>query len=136
MRFQRCHVRQNLRPGWPGMSTILCIDDEPSILTLHKLLFETLGYHVVTASAGADGIRALESGHVDLVLLDYRMPDMTGAEVAEIIRRVEPDIPIVLESAYPNLPSTETRNVDAYLVKGEPTEILVHTVKGLLARAA
>jgi CheY-like chemotaxis protein len=34
------------------MSTILCIDDEPSILTLHKLLFETYGYNVITAAMG------------------------------------------------------------------------------------
>jgi hypothetical protein len=41
-----------------------------------------------------------------------------------------------MELAYPNLPSTVTRTVDAYLVEGELTEILVRTVKRLLARAA
>jgi two-component system, OmpR family, response regulator MprA len=118
------------------MSTLLCIDDEPSILTLHKTLFEALGYQVFTAPGGAEGIRFVRDRQADLVILDYKMSDMTGAEVAESIRRLHPALPIVMVSAYPNLPGSVLKHVNAYLVKGEPIEVLIKKVRSLLQRAA
>ena len=114
--------------------TLLCIDDEPSIGALHKLLFELNGYRVLIAGGGPEGLRLLKSEHVDLVILDYRMPEMMGDEVAQIIRREHPEIPILMESAYTDLPESALKNVDAYLVKGQSTEILVSKVKSLLKR--
>ena len=115
-------------------STLLCIDDEPSICALHKLLFEVNGYRVLVANSGPEGLRLLEGDRVDLVVLDYRMPEMTGDKVAEIIRRDHPEIPILMESAYTDLPKEVLKNVDAYLVKGDATEKLVAQVKTLLKK--
>jgi CheY-like chemotaxis protein len=114
--------------------TLLCIDDEPSICALHKLLFEVNGYRVLVANSGPEGLRLLDGDHVDLVVLDYRMPEMTGDKVAEIIRRDHPQIPILMESAYTDLPKEVLKNVDAYLVKGDATEKLVAQVKTLLKK--
>jgi len=116
--------------------TLLCIDDEPSICALHKLLFEANGYRVLVANSGPEGLRLLEGQDVDLVVLDYRMPDMTGDKVAEIIRRDRPGIPILMESAYTDLPKDVLKNVDAYLVKGDATEKLLAQVKTLLKKKA
>src|SRR6185503_2108633 len=96
--------------------TLLCIDDEPSICALHKLLFEVNGYRVLVATSGPEGLKLLEKEIVDLVVLDYRMPGMTGDKVAESIRRERPEIPILMESAYTDLPKEVLKNVDAYLV--------------------
>lgn len=112
--------------------TLLCIDDEPSICALHKLLFEVNGYRVLAANSGPEGLRLLETDHVDLVVLDYRMPEMMGDKVAELIRSKRPEIPILMESAYTDLPKEALKNVDAYLVKGDATENLVAQVKTLL----
>ena len=116
--------------------TLLCIDDEPSICALHKLLFEVNGYRVLVANSGPEGLRLLEGDHVDLVVLDYRMPEMTGDKVAAIIRSKHPEIPILMESAYTDLPKEVLKNVDAYLVKGDATEKLVAQVKALLKKRA
>ena len=114
--------------------TLLCIDDEPSICALHKLLFEVNGYRVLVATSGAEGLRLLESEDVDLVVLDYRMPEMMGDKVAEIIRRDRPEIPILMESAYTDLPAEALKHVDTYLIKGDATEKLVAEVRTLLAK--
>jgi CheY-like chemotaxis protein len=114
--------------------TLLCIDDEPSICALHKLLFEVNGFRVLVASSGPEGLRLLKGDQVDLVLLDYRMPDMTGDKVAELIRQQRPDIPILMESAYTDLPKEALKHVDAYLIKGDATEKLLAEVKTLLKK--
>jgi CheY-like chemotaxis protein len=114
--------------------TLLCIDDEPSICALHKLLFEVHGYRVLVANSGPEGIRLLEKEGADLVVLDYRMPEMMGDEVAQIIRSRYPQIPILMESAYTDLPKEALKNVDLYLVKGDATEKLLAEVKTLLER--
>jgi two-component system, NtrC family, response regulator GlrR len=114
--------------------TLLCIDDEPSIGALHKLIFELHGYRVLVADSGPEGLRLLQNEHVDLIILDYRMPEMMGDEVAETVRKLQPKIPILMESAYTDLPESVLRHVDAYLVKGQSTEELVKKVKSLLKR--
>lgn len=116
--------------------TLLCIDDEPSIGALHKLLFELHGYRVLVANSGPEGLRLLEDEHVDLVVLDYRMPEMLGDKVAEIIRSGHPEIPILMESAYTDLPESALKHVDAYLIKGQSSEILLAQVKSLLKKGS
>ena len=114
--------------------TLLCIDDEPSIGALHKLIFELHGYRVLVANSGLEGLRLLEQEQVDLIVLDYRMPEMMGDEVAETVRTRYPKIPILMESAYTDLSESVLKHVDAYVVKGQSTEILVSKVKSLLKR--
>ncbi|HWC17572.1 MAG TPA: response regulator [Terriglobales bacterium] len=114
--------------------TVLCIDDEPSICALHKLVFEVHGYRVLVSKNGPEALRLLDREHVDLIVLDYRMPEMMGDEVAEAIRARYPQIPILMESAYTDLPADALKNVDAYLIKGDATENLLAQVKALLKK--
>jgi CheY-like chemotaxis protein len=106
-------------------STILCIDDEALGLQIRKAVLERAGYRVLTALDGQSGISLFRSHPIDAVVLDFYMPEMDGGKVAAIMRDERPQIPILLLSAYINLPSETTSLADLTLLKGgEPSEFL------------
>ncbi|MGA8530064.1 MAG: response regulator [Acidobacteriaceae bacterium] len=98
------------------MPTILCIDDEALGLQIRKAVLERAGYHVLTAIDGAAGLALFRKESVDGVVLDYYMPEMDGGTVAETMRRERPGIPIMLLSAYINLPTEVVRLADITLL--------------------
>ncbi len=105
--------------------TILCIDDEVPGLQIRKAVLERAGYQVLTAADGPTGLTLFRGNAIDGVVLDYYMPEMDGGAVAETMRRERPDVPILLLSAYINLPTEVVRMVDVTLLKGEgPMELL------------
>ncbi|MHB1024597.1 MAG: response regulator [Desulfobacteria bacterium] len=83
-----------------GNGTILLVDDEDSLLALGELMLEHLGFTVLTASDGAQAVeRYRERGkEIDLLLMDLSMPRMGGAEAFGELRRLNPELPIVLAS--------------------------------------
>ena len=87
-------------------ATLLLIDDEVNILSSLKRLFRPLGYNILTAESGKDALTLLQSETVDLVISDMRMPQMSGAEVLEQIRRQWPDVVRILLTGYSDLNST------------------------------
>lgn len=87
-------------------STLLFIDDEANILAALKRLFRPLGYNVLTAKSGAEGLALLEKETVDLVISDMRMPEVSGAEVLEQIRLKWPEVVRILLTGYADLSST------------------------------
>ncbi|HEV2463979.1 MAG TPA: response regulator [Acidobacteriaceae bacterium] len=104
---------------------ILCIDDEELGLQVRKLVLEREGYRVLTASEGGEGLKIFAQERVDAVVLDFYMPEMNGAAVAAEIRRLRPSVPILLLSAYINLPSEVTCLVDSTVLKGDGPSILL-----------
>ena len=81
-----------------GRGTILIVDDEENILLLTKGLLEGLGYTVIVTKGGVQALERFkqESENFDLVITDLIMPDMTGLDLAKHLKRVHPDIPIIL----------------------------------------
>ncbi|HVP07802.1 MAG TPA: response regulator, partial [Candidatus Acidoferrum sp.] len=79
---------------------ILAIDDQPVILDLISAMCQSLGYQIVTAGSGEEGTRLASQGHFDIVLTDLAMPDISGLEVARRIRKIQPDIPIILVTGW------------------------------------
>ena len=111
---------------------LLCVDDEITGLQLRKIILESSGYRVLIAPTGAEGLRLFEENPVELVVLDFLMPGMKGDEVAERMRQRKPHVPIVMLSAYYDLPPRVDLLVDARVVKGESTQNLLDTVGRLL----
>ncbi len=93
-------------------AVILCVDDESSGLLMRRLLLESQGYQVLTAESGAEGIAILSAEAVDLVVLDYMMPGADGGAVAETMKKIKPSVPILMLSAYVDLPSETVIHVD------------------------
>jgi CheY-like chemotaxis protein len=116
--------------------TLLCIDDEPTVLTVRKMLLESKGYRVLLANSGPEGLSILLSEHVHTVIVDYKMPEMNGAEVAERIRKLRPGMPIIMLSAYVGLADSELKDVDAYVTKGESPDVLFRTIIAVQPRHA
>jgi CheY-like chemotaxis protein len=116
--------------------TILCIDDEALGLQIRKAVLERAGYQVLTAIDGVTGLTLFRGNTVDGVVLDYYMPEMDGGVVAETMRRERPSIPIMLLSAYINLPADVVKLVDVTLLKGEGPQELLEKLRLMLEAAA
>lgn len=108
-----------------SVPTILCIDDEDLGLRIRRAVLERAGYRVLTAVDGPTGLTLFRGNEIDGVVLDYYMPEMDGGVVAQTMRQERPQIPIMLLSAYINLPAEVVTLVDVTLLKGEgPRELL------------
>ena len=112
--------------------TVLCVDDEKIGLRVRKIMLESRGFAVLTASNGPEGLKLFDENHVDVVILDYYMPDLNGGEVASEIRRRRPGVPIVFLSAYFSLPPEAMQVADAFLTKGDPPDVLIEKIQNLV----
>jgi PAS domain S-box-containing protein len=85
-----------------GSGVILVIDDEPDIRELCKDMLEPLGYAVLLAGSGSDGINLFRTmkDRISLVIVDMIMPKMGGSEVFQALKTIKPDIKIILCSGY------------------------------------
>ncbi|MGY3505135.1 response regulator [Bradyrhizobium sp. USDA 4471] len=80
---------------------ILVVDDDKSVLRSTLLLLHSLGYAAVAAASGAEALQLIDScSQFDLVLADFAMPGMTGVELAEAIRAMDPNLPVVIVTGY------------------------------------
>jgi CheY-like chemotaxis protein len=73
-----------------SMVTILLIDDEEQVRTLFQVALEDVGYRVLTAESGSQGLRLLQHQEVDLILVDIFMPGMDGLELLQLLRKTQP----------------------------------------------
>lgn len=89
----------------PAPPTVLCVDDEPNILSALRRLFRPAGYRVLVADSGAAGLAVLENESVDLVISDMRMPAMDGAQFLERVRERWPDTIRLLLTGYSDVGS-------------------------------
>ena len=87
-------------PHDPPAATILVVDDDAEVRTLLSDMLPALGYAAAFEASGLEGLAALERAKPDLVILDFAMPVMNGAEVARAARLLHPDLKIVFASGY------------------------------------
>jgi two-component system, OmpR family, response regulator len=117
------------------MPTILCIDDDPSILELQKNLLARNGYAVLTAEDGLAGVALARNHTIDAVLLDMNMPGMNGHQVAQLLTRERSGIPIVVWSgAIDSIPEALLWFAHAVVHKGNPYQELLNALHGVLEK--
>jgi len=80
------------------MPCILIIDDDPQILQMMQKVLLRVGYDVLSASDGRQGMNLCNTNHVDLVITDIVMPEMEGLEVIMGIKRILPNVKIMAVS--------------------------------------
>ncbi|HEU5451428.1 MAG TPA: sigma-54 dependent transcriptional regulator [Terriglobales bacterium] len=83
-----------------GQGTVLIVDDEASIRESLQTLLEMEGYNVETAASGEEGLARVGEQPVDLVLLDFALPDRNGLEILRDLRERDSQLPVILITAY------------------------------------
>jgi CheY-like chemotaxis protein/two-component sensor histidine kinase len=85
-----------------SLTSVLVVDDEPSILDVLEPVLRKEGFHVITARGGADALERMHARLPDVVILDLEMPGMDGAETLGKIRRTWGAVPVILHTAFPD----------------------------------
>jgi len=111
---------------------ILCIDDEARGLGIRQMMLQSQGYQVLTATSGREGLELFTANPVTAVVLDYAMPEMDGGQVAAELKRLRPQVKIVLLSAYVDIPQEALQWSDARVVKGTSATALLSALRQLL----
>jgi DNA-binding response OmpR family regulator len=117
------------------MNTILWVDDEIELLRPHIILLEQRGYTVVQATNGEDAIDIVQNNRVNLVFLDESMVGLTGLETLDVIKDIDPSVPVVMVTKNEQESLMEEaigRKINDYLTKPvNPTQILAACKKFL-----
>jgi DNA-binding response OmpR family regulator len=121
-------------------SSILIVDDEPVARKSLSDILRLEGYNVNSVPNGQAAVEYVRTHHIDLMVVDLRMPGMDGLEVVQVVNQLAPDTEIILLTAYA---STETAiqalrlRIHDYLQKpAPPAQIISSVKKGLERRAA
>ncbi len=105
---------------------ILLVDDEVVLLDVYKRMLEHIGYTITAVSTPEDALKLLRANPTDfeLIMTDHAMPEMTGMKLAEEVRTISPDVPILLASGRLDSISLErARSVGIREIVSKPASI-------------
>lgn len=120
----------NLSSGIETTKTILVVDDDAAVLKTTLRLLSSLGYLVVPALSGGEALQLLDShSEIDLILADYAMPTMSGAELAKTIKTTRPALPVILVTGYGNREVIEGFNETRILQKPYTEDELILRIR-------
>ena len=118
---------------------VICIEDDPGIIDLVKMILTRKGFKVIGAVGGYEGLEAIERERPDLVLLDLMMPDMDGWEVYHQMKASETmrKIPVIVITAkaqsIDKVLALHIAKVDDYLTKPFGPQELLDSIDKVLA---
>ena len=125
-----------------NVKRILCVEDEPEMIDLIRLILNRRGFEVTGAAGGVEGLSKIREIHPDLVLLDLMMPDMDGWEVYQQIKADEAlrNIPVIVVTAkaqsIDKVLGLHIAKVDDYIAKPFSPQELLSSVEKVLAKSA
>jgi len=124
-----------------NLKCILCVEDEPEMIDLIRLILGRRGFEVKGATGGVEGLKMVREEHPDLVLLDLMMPDMDGWEVYQQIKADEKtkDIPVIVVTAkaqsIDKVLGLHIAKVDDYIAKPFSPQDLLSSVEKVLQKS-
>jgi two-component system response regulator FixJ len=123
-------------PAPSSSSTILVVDDDPGVLGSLRFLLETEGFDVKTFRSGAALLRSQDTARCDCIVIDYKLEDMNGLELASRLRERQIDAPIIMITAYPDelvMARAEAAGAREVLVKPHLGDRLVADVRSAIS---
>jgi len=122
-----------------GQGRLLLVDDEPALVRLGHSVLKQLGYDVTAHTSSVEALADFQAAphRFDLVITDYTMPQMTGDALTRALRRLRPDIPIILETGFSHTIDAEQAaalGIDAFLLKPWTVLELARTIAQVLAQ--
>ena len=112
--------------------TILVIEDDLDVLSMIIKHLEHLGYEVMSAKDGLEGMKKLERGGYDLVITDIVMPYVSGVGVVTALKEKKPEIPVIAITGYGKEPEAAALERKADVVLGKPVKMAL--LKQYIAR--
>ena len=113
---------------------LLCVDDDSAFRQFYKSLLGSYGYDVTVAASAKQALKIFLSRKVDAVLTDLEMPEMTGAELAVRLKKMRPELPVLLVSGSSALQQPLPAGVDVTVAKGTSSTKLVDQIESMLAK--
>ena len=112
--------------------TVLYVDRDIDERILVAAILGARGFSVRTAKSALNAIEVVSMQGFDVVMIDYSLPDMTGVQLAQEIRALEPQARVILLSGRPHLPAGELAYIDVHIVKGSLLDVTIETIRALL----
>ena len=119
------------------MRKLLIVDDEIGITDEIKSFFEEEGYQVFTADTAKEGIELVSQIKPDILLLDMKLPDMSGLNVLQISKAISPSTKVIVNTGYvdqPTIDQAEKMGRDAFLQKPFDLMVLRDEIEKLFKR--
>ena len=117
------------------METILCVDDEPSVLQLYYEELTDEGYKVILAKESKEALSKYSKEKPDLVILDIRIPGMDGIQTLTAMLAIDRKVKVILSTAYPQYKENfMTWGADAYVIKSSDLTGLKQKIQEVLAK--
>jgi CheY-like chemotaxis protein len=110
-------------------TTVFYVDDNPKSSRLLTSVLEECGFRVITKNDPLEALALCRRTYFDLALLDYEMPVMSGAKLAQEIKYLVPDVPVILISGRSSLPASDLAFVDAHFGFGTALDDLLWTMR-------
>lgn len=112
--------------------TILCVDDNQVAVSGWSLYLQQHGYAVISAFSPDEGLQRFATQPVSAVILDYNMPERDGTAVSALMKRMKPEVPIILFTGVSEMPTDVLATVDGFMVKGKPPSDMLQIIDRLL----
>ena len=102
VRFSRPEIEKLFKTTVPNPKQFLVIDDSPSINLIIKHVIASRGHFTLTAETGREGVELVKECEFDKIFLDLRLPDIDGSETLRQIREINPKVPVIVITGYPD----------------------------------
>jgi CheY-like chemotaxis protein len=111
---------------------LLCVDDEKTLVSLTATILAGQGYRVTALTNPFQAMEVFKREKIELVILDYQMPGMSGTSLAAQLKTTHSKVKVVLFTGTPDVPRCELSPVDAIVSKSDGVEVLIATVNRFL----